>query len=119
MEQNERLSEAIARFLDRDAMLFESPRPKLSRARGDGKTCGHDLACANAPTPRVGPGKKSHDRARVPDSVPKVKVIGAGVVEIDRSLHQTQPQDPAVEIEISLRVARDGGDMVDPVQLHR
>lgn len=33
-------------------------------------------------------------------------------VDVHRALYEAQPQNPRVEIEIPLRVRRDGGDMV-------
>ena len=43
------------------------------------------------------------------------EVVGAGVVLIDALLDQTHAEDAAVEIEVLLRGAGDGGDVVEAV----
>jgi hypothetical protein len=45
--------------------------------------------------------------------IAEVKVIGRGVVEVDRSLDEPQAKDSGVEVEIALRVAGDTGDMMN------
>jgi hypothetical protein len=40
-------------------------------------------------------------------------VVGSGIIEVHRSLDQTEPKHPDVKIEVPLRVTRDGGDMMD------
>lgn len=45
--------------------------------------------------------------------VAEVEVVRRRVVEIHRSLDQSQPKDPCVEVEIALRIACDRGYVVD------
>jgi hypothetical protein len=40
-------------------------------------------------------------------------VIGAGIVEVDRLLHHPQTEQTQVKIHVPLRLAGDGGDVVD------
>jgi hypothetical protein len=40
-------------------------------------------------------------------------MIGAGVVEVDRSLDQPQTEGAGVEVEVAAGIAGDGGDVVE------
>ncbi len=64
--------------------------------------------------PRLAPGhgKKVRMVPGEPMSSPKVKVIGAGVVEVDGALDEAQTEQFGIEIEIALRVRGDGGDVM-------
>ncbi len=46
--------------------------------------------------------------------IAKVKVISARIIEIDRALDQTQSKQSNVEIQIALRIAGDGGNVMKP-----
>ena len=59
------------------------------------------------------PGKEGQDRAGLALLVAIIKVIGAGIVEIDGLLDQPQPEHAGEEIEIAVGAARDGGDVMD------
>ena len=48
------------------------------------------------------------------DLVAEVEVVGPGVVEVDRALDETQAQGARVEVDVSLRVRRDGRDVMQP-----
>jgi hypothetical protein len=39
-------------------------------------------------------------------------MISAGIIKIDRALDQTQPEQSDVKIEVALRIAGDGSDVV-------
>src|SRR5438132_13852854 len=60
----------------------------------------------------TGPGKECQDRSRRPSCIAKVEMISARVIEIDRALDQTQPKQSDVQIQVALRVAGDGGDVM-------
>jgi hypothetical protein len=40
-------------------------------------------------------------------------MVRLGVVEVDRSLDETQSEEAGEEVEIALWIARDGADVVD------
>jgi hypothetical protein len=49
----------------------------------------------------------------VPGCVAIIEMIGAGIVEIDRLLDETQSQRTGIKVVISQGVAGDGGDVMD------
>ena len=61
-------------------------------------------------------GKKSEDRARMAGFVAVIEVIGAGIVEIDRFLHQSQTERSGIEIEVAARRPCNAGHMMDAAQ---
>jgi len=61
------------------------------------------------------PGEEGEDGSGAARLVAEVEVVGAGVVEIHRSLHEPEADGAGVEIEIALRPPRDGCDMMDAV----
>ena len=71
------------------------------------------LTDAEAAAARAGPGEKRQDRARRARAVAVVEVVRARVIEVDRALDQAQTQHAAVEVEVALRVAAHGGDMME------
>ena len=71
------------------------------------------LARPVPPAAHIIPREKGQDRPRVPGGIPKIEVIGARVIKIDRQFHQAQPQRLGVEIQVALRIAGDGGNMMD------
>lgn len=65
------------------------------------------------PTRRqISPGEKSEIRSGVSVGVGIEEVVGAGIILIHAFLHQTHAEDSGVEIEILLRRAGDGGDVM-------
>ena len=58
-------------------------------------------------------------RAWVAGLVGVEQVIDGGVVLVDRLLHQPQPEDAGVEVDVALRVGGDRCDVVDAFELHR
>jgi hypothetical protein len=70
--------------------------------------------------PESRPGEESQNRSRCPDGIPEVKVIGTRIIEIDGTLDEPQPeQQPAIEVEIMLRITCDGSDVMDPMDGHK
>src|SRR5947207_13260262 len=63
-------------------------------------------------TPCAGPGKECQNCSRRASCIAKVEMISARVIEIDRSLDQTQPKQSDVEIQVPLRVSGGGGDVM-------
>src|SRR5687768_14602828 len=64
------------------------------------------------PAAALRPGEERHDAARRPLGVAKVEVIGAGIVEVDGQLHEPEPEDLRIEVEIALRVAGNRRDVM-------
>ena len=59
------------------------------------------------------PVEESDDASRRARLVPVVEMVGGWIVEIDRLFHQAQAQQSGIEIDVPLRIAGDGGDVVD------
>jgi len=53
----------------------------------------------------------------MPYAVSVVEMVCARVVKIDREFDEPQPQQPDIEIDVRLRMAGDGGDVVDAEDL--
>ena len=49
--------------------------------------------------------------------ISEVEVVGRRIVEVNGPFHQAQPQQTAVEIQVLLRVARKGGNVMDAQEL--
>src|SRR5688572_23644020 len=64
------------------------------------------------PAAALRPGEERQDAARRPLGVAKIEVIGAGIVEVDGQLHESEAEDLRVEVEIALRVAGDRRDVM-------
>src|SRR5690606_12424513 len=94
--------------------------PEIDRARSDREGRHRDLPRTLPAAPRARPGEEGHDRPGRADLVAEVEVVGLRVVEVHRALDEPQPEEPDVEIEVPLRIARDRGDVVDAEDLgHR
>jgi hypothetical protein len=104
---------AGSRLRELDLLSDQSFDPETDRAweyreRGDSY-----LASALSSPPRVRPGKKRKNAPRAPLLITKVKMIGGRVVEVYGTLYEPETEDAGIEIEISLGITRDTGDMVD------
>src|SRR5690606_19254963 len=60
------------------------------------------------------PQKEGQDAPWGADLVTEIEVIRLRVVEIDRALDEPEAEEPGVEVEVPLRITRDGGDVVQP-----
>lgn len=80
----------------------------LGGERGDA-----DLPRADPTAPAARPGKEGQDGAGKAALVAVLEVIRPRIVEVDRALDEAKPQDPGVEVEIPLRVAADGRDVMN------
>src|SRR5204863_9773711 len=97
------------------AVPQETLHPKAQRRRkyrecGDG-----NLSGSLTPAKGARPGKERHDASRIPDVVAEVEVVRVRVVEVHSSFDEPQAEDADVEVEITLRVARDRRDVMDAV----
>src|SRR5881397_84226 len=62
--------------------------------------------------PCAWPGKECQDRPRHSSCIAKVEMISARIIEIDRAFDQTQPEQSDVEIQVTLRIAGNSGDVM-------
>jgi hypothetical protein len=58
------------------------------------------------------PRKECQDRPRRSARIALVEMVSTGIIEIDRAFDQTQPEQSDIEIEVVLRIAGDGGDVM-------
>src|SRR5258705_9599122 len=63
--------------------------------------------------PGARPREERHDAPRRPHLVAVVEMVGLRIVEVHRALHEPEPEQPAIEVEVPLRVTRDRGDVVN------
>jgi hypothetical protein len=61
----------------------------------------------------MGPWEEGEDGSGGACVVAKVEVIGAGIVEVDGALDESQAENLGVEVEIALCVGGDGGDVME------
>src|SRR5215510_9229794 len=59
------------------------------------------------------PREEGEDRAGMALLVAVVEVVRAGVIEIDGLLHEAEPQDARVKLQVSGCAPGDGGDVMD------
>ena len=58
------------------------------------------------------PRKESQDRSGCSDGVAKIEMVGRGIIEIDGTLNEPQPEQADIEIKRPLRIAGDGRDVM-------
>src|SRR6266496_2197303 len=95
-----------------DPVPYQPLDPEPERRREYREGGDRNLAGALSPAPGPGPGEEGQDAAGRADLVAEVEVIGLRVVEVHRTLDQAEPEQAGVEIQVSLRVTRDGGDVM-------
>ena len=76
-------------------------------------------ACAGAAAREAGVFEEREVRPRRPRLVGVEQVVDGRVVLVDGPLDHPQAEDADVELDVGRRVARDGGDVVDALELHR
>ena len=100
------------------AVPRQTLEPVVKRFRGDRVGGGRHFSRAPGAAVGVGPREESEDRPGGADRIAEVEVVAAGIVEVDRALHEPQPKHPGVEIEIALRLAGDRGDVMEAGDVH-
>src|SRR3954466_9716703 len=105
--------EAAARALVLNTLRQKSLDPEAERPRRYRQCHSGNLAAALPAAVRTRPGKKREQRAGTSDLVTVVEVIAARIVEVHRELDEAKSQDTGVEVQVSLRIAGDGGDVMD------
>jgi|SRR6266404_5921916 len=92
--------------------------PVIEGSLRNGEAGGDNLTVAARATPRARPRKECDDCSGSAGSIAKVKVIRRRVVEVDRAFHQTQTEYLSIEVEVTLRIARDGRDVMNAKKFH-
>src|SRR5258708_37119044 len=73
---------------------------------------------AKAAVWRSRPREESQNRPWMPYRVSIIKVIRVGIVKIDSQLDQTQPQHRSEKLDVRLRIAANGCDMMYAGNVH-
>ena len=55
---------------------------------------------------------------RAAGPIAKIKMIGRWIIEVHAALGKAQAEDLSVKIDVALRIARDGSDMMNPAEFH-
>ena len=59
------------------------------------------------------PRKEREDGAGVPNAIAVIEVVSCRIVEVDGELDEPESDEAGIEIDIGLRLAGDGGDVMD------
>src|SRR5439155_11537031 len=93
-------------------LLLQTIQPVADRIWRDRKCSGLDLSDATMSAPHAWPRKECQNCSWCAARIAKVKMITARIIEIDRALDQTQPEQSDVEIQVTLRIAGNSGDVM-------
>src|SRR5690242_720385 len=104
---------ASGRALVLDPVPNEPLHPEADRAGQDREGDHRDLARADPSAACTWPREERHDAPRRADLVTVVEVVRLRIVEVDRALHEPEAEDAGVEVDVTLRIAGDRGDVVD------
>src|SRR6266404_5109431 len=96
-----------------DAVTHQPLDPESERAWQHGERCDGDLSSPVAPGSGAGPGEESHDTPRSAHVIAVVEMVCLRIVEIHGALDEPEAEQPDVEVEVALGVARDRGDVMD------
>ncbi len=98
---------------ERNIKADQSVRPEVERGRRHGQG---DRRRLSAPTPALAGTfvrEKRQQRSRSADLIAVVKVVSLWVVEIDGLLDGAHAEQSRPEVDVTLRIAGDGGDVMD------
>src|SRR5262245_11706830 len=112
-ETDSLLSEARGHFKKSDLVMGQTITPKVEGSCGYSEGDDANFSAARSAPEGAGPGKEGQQAAGPADLVPEVEVVSARVIEIHSPLHQPQPEESGVEVQIPLGISRDRGDMVN------
>ena len=117
LERDELLAESRLGAVKGHALCREHRSRNRSSRRHHERHRG-DLTGSSFSPHRIGEGKEREDGTGPPDFISIVEVIDIGGIEIDGLLHQAQTEKAAIEVEVLLGVARQGGDVMDSQDAH-
>ena len=109
---------AVAGHLDAPALQAVIPE-RDGVGRGDPPDDGVDHAPSCTPAARAGVLEERDVGAGASGLVCVEQVVDGGVVLVHGLLHQAQPEDARVEVDVPGRVAGDRRYVMDAFQLHR
>ena len=95
-----------------DILADKSFFPEFQAACRNGIAYFSGHACARPARTNVFPGEEGKDSAGGARLITKVKVIGSRIVEIDCFFHQSEAEDPRIEVLVTPGIAGDGGDVM-------
>jgi hypothetical protein len=96
-----------------DLSRYKALYPETDGAGEYGEGSDGYLAAALSSPPCIRPWKERKKAPRTSLLITKVEVIGGRVIEVYGTLDEPKAEDSGVEIEISLGIARDTGDVVN------
>src|SRR5271165_5652270 len=112
-KRNHRLPQPLQRLFQPDRVGRQPLPPELCRTLRYGERCFGHLAAAVTATPRARPCEKCEDGSWMAVAVAVIKVVTAGIVEVDRDFDQTQPQHANIKIDISFGIAGNCRDVMN------
>ena len=107
------IAESRVRILHGNSIVGQSTPPIVQRRVSHGEAGGRHLAVPDGPSSGARPRKERENRSRRAGGVPEIEMIRTWIVEIYRELDQTEAEELCVEVHVGLRIARDGGDVVN------
>src|SRR5260370_2525937 len=96
-----------------DAVTHQPLDPESERAWQHGERCDGDLSSPVAPGSGAGPGAEGHDTPRRAHVIAVVEMVSLRIVEVHGALDEPEAEQPDVEVEVALGVARDRGDVMN------
>ncbi len=112
-KRQHRLAKGLCRRVVHDARGDEAVRPPADRRRRHAKGGFRRFTDAEAARRDVLPRKESEDRAGAAGLVSVIKVISAGIIEVDGLLDQSQSEHARVEVKVARGRARNGRDVME------
>src|SRR5438270_1834050 len=117
-QANSSCAKARRKRFTKNVVLVEARLPKTDGVLGNRETDHVHLSGSAAAAARSRPGEKSDSGSGLSRAIAKIEMIRGRVIKIDRPLSKTKPKQTRIEIYVPLRIAGDGGDMMDPAKLH-
>ena len=99
-------------------LRLQSFAPESQRSRRHGPGDGTRQSRAGPSARQFIPQKEGQQRAGRRGVISVIEMIGAGIVEVDGLLHEAQAEHPRVEVDVALRIRRDGGDVMKAREAH-
>jgi hypothetical protein len=101
------------RLRELDLLRYQPFYPETDGAGEYRERCDGYLPAALSSSPSIRPGKERKNAPRISRLITEIEVIRGRVVEVYGTLDEPKAEDSGVEIEISLGIARDTGDVVN------
>src|SRR6188472_2197917 len=111
-QSNYFFSETRSCFLSRHVLLVQTFQPITHRTRWNRERCRFDLAGSANSASRSRPRKKCQDCSGRAVSIAEIKMVGARIIKIHRTLHEAQTEKPDVKVEVPLRIRGDRSDVM-------